>query len=294
MIRGAYPVMITPMNRDQSIDWTGLRNNVNFYINQGAKGLIALGSTGEVVSLTREERFRVAETVVEEVAGRVPVVVGTSAETTRETVEYTRHAKELGATAAMVINPYYMKPKEEEIFWHYKTLTESVDLPIMVYNNPWTSGIDMSLDLMLRMARELPGVVAVKESSGDLRKLRDLIRLSDGRLAGWCGWEDLAMESFLVGASGWVSVAGNLIPGMVTELFATVVEQGDLKAGRSLYHKMLPLLIALETSGKLVQMVKAGMNKLGQAGGPARSPRLMLTEEESARLDAALHEAGVL
>lgn len=294
MLRGAFPVMITPMNQDQSIDYAGLRNNIQFYLSKGVKGLIPLGSTGEFVSLARHERFKVAEVVLQEVAGRVPVIVGTSAETTHEVIEYTRHAKGYGAAGAMVINPYYMKPKEEEIFEFYKALTAAVDLPILAYNNPWTSGIDMSLDLLLRIARELPGVFGVKESSGDIRKLRDLIRLSDGRVAGWCGWDDLAMESFLVGAVGWVSVAGNVIPDLVTDLHTTAVEQGDLKAGWAKYQKMLPLCHMIESSGKLVQVVKTAMVRIGQAGGPARSPRLMLNAEETARLDAALKEANLI
>ncbi|HWI61178.1 MAG TPA: 4-hydroxy-tetrahydrodipicolinate synthase [Symbiobacteriaceae bacterium] len=293
MLRGAFPVMITPMNQDQSIDYGGLRNNVQFYLSQGVKGLIPLGSTGEFVSLARHERFKVAETVLEEVAGRVPVIVGTSAETTHDTIEYTQHAKEHGAAGAMIINPYYMKPKDEDIFWHYKTVTEAVDLPVLAYNNPWTTGIDMSLDLMLRLG-ELPGVFAVKESSGDIRKLRDLIRLGKGKVDGWCGWDDMAMESFLVGAVGWVSVAGNVIPAMVTELHDIAVEQGDWKAGWELYQKMLPLCIMIEASGKLVQVVKTAMNMIGQAGGPARSPRSMLNEAETARLTSALKEAGLI
>lgn len=294
MLRGAFPVMITPMNQDQTIDYEGLRSNVRFYLSQGIKGLIPLGSTGEFVSLARHERFKVAEVVLEEVAGRVPVIVGTSAETTHEAIEYTRHAKENGAAAAMVINPYYMKPKEEEIFEHYQRLTEAVDLPILAYNNPWTSGIDMSLDLMLKLGRELPNVFGVKESSGDIRKLRDLIRLGQGHLVGWCGWDDMAMESFLVGAVGWVSVAGNVIPAMVTELHETAVVKGDWKAGWELYQKMLPLCNMIESSGKLVQVVKTAMVKIGQAGGPARSPRQMLNAAETARLDAALKEANLI
>lgn len=294
MQSGAFPVMITPMNRDQSIDWGGLRNNINFYIAEGARGLIPLGSTGEFVSLTREERLKVAEFVLAEVNGRVPVIVGTSAETTREAIEYTRHAKENGAAAALVINPYYMKPSEDEIFAHYQALTEAVDLPVMLYNNPGTSGTDMSLELMLRIGRELPGVVAVKESSGDIRKLRDLIALSEGRLQGWCGWDDLAMESFMVGAVGWVSVAGNVMPRLVTELHETAVVRGDWKAGWALYQRMLPLLRMIESSGKLVQVVKAAMERIGQAGGPARSPRSPLTEAEKARLEAALAAAGLI
>lgn len=288
MIRGAFPVMITPMNQDQSVDWQGLRNNVNFYISQGVRGLISTGSTGEFVSLTREERLKVTEVVLEEANGRVPVVAGTAAETTREAIEYTRHAQQSGAAAAMVINPYYMKPKEEEIFHHFALLTGAVDLPIILYNNPWTSGIDMSIDLILKIHRELPTVVAIKESSGDIRKLREIIRLSDGKLQGWCGWDDLAMESFLVGAEGWVSVAGNVIPKLVTELHTTAVEQGDWKKGWELYQRMLPLCHMIESSGKLVQVVKAAMDRIGQAGGPARSPRLMLNDQETARLDAAL------
>lgn len=288
MFRGAFPVMITPMNKDQSIDYAGIRSNVNFYIKNGVKGLIPLGSTGEFVSLTKDERLKVAETVLQEVNGRIPVVVGTSAETTQETIEYTRFAKSLGAAGAMIINPYYMKPKEDEIYSHFKAITEAVDLPVILYNNPWTSGIDMSMDLMLKIAKDMKQVFAIKESSGDIRKLRDIIREGKGFVEGWCGWDDMAMESFVVGAVGWVSVAGNVIPKIVTDLHTIAVEQGDWKKGWELYQTMLPLCQMIEGSGKLVQTVKTAMNKIGQAGGPARSPRSMLNEAETARLDAAL------
>ena len=294
MLRGAFPVMITPMNQDQSIDYVGLRDNVQFYLSQGVKGLIPLGSTGEFVSLARHERYKVAETVLAEVAGRVPVVVGTAAETTHDTIEYTKHAKEHGAAGAMVINPYYMKPKPDEIFAHYRALTEAVDLPILAYNNPWTTGVDMPLDLLVKIGTELPNVFGIKESSGDIRKLRDMIRLGEGKVVGWCGWDDLAMESFLVGAVGWVSVAGNVIPGMVTELHDIAVEKGDWKAGWALYQKMLPLCHMIEDSGKLVQVVKTAMGRIGQAGGPARSPRSPLNAAEMAKLDAVLKGANLI
>lgn len=205
------------MDEFQEINWDGVKQNVNYFIEQKVAGVIINGSTGEFVSLSKEERFKMVETVLKEIDGRIPVIVGTAAETTKETIEYTKHAEAHGADCALIINSYYCKPKEEEIYFHFKEISNSVNIPIMLYNNPFTSGVDMSTKLMLRIGKECENVTHIKESSGDIRKARDLVRQSEGAFQVFCGSEDLVMESYLVGASGWVSVAGNIVPGLVTK-----------------------------------------------------------------------------
>lgn len=286
-IQGAYPVLITPMTEEQQIDWQGVKRNVNYFIEQGVAGLVINGSTGEFVSLTKEERFQMVETVLAEVANRVPVIVGTAAETTVETIEYTKQAKENGASCALIINPYYMKPKEREIYHHFKAVTEAVDIPVMLYNNPFTSGVDMSIELMLEIGRDFDNVTHIKESSGDIRKARDLARKGKDAFEVFCGAEELVMESYFVGATGWISVAGNLVPQAVTKMF-THFQQGELEEAWAINDRILPLCEFLEGSGKYVQIVKRGMELNGLAGGPARAPRLGLTEEEDQKLQALL------
>jgi len=293
-LRGSFPVMITPMNQDESVDYGGLRDNIEFYLSQGAKGLIPLGSTGEFVSLGEEERKRVIEATAEQVNGRVPIIAGTGAETTAETIAYTRHAKENGAAAAMVIQPYYCKPLQEEMYEHFAAIARAVDIPIMVYNNPWTSGVDMSEDTVIRLARDFENIAYIKESTGDIKRLRNILMATEGCLKAFCGWDDLVIESWQAGAIGWVSVAGNVVPRMVTDLFDLVVERGEMDEGWVLYKRLIPFCRFLEESGKLVQITKAAMDKIGQAGGPARRPRLPLTAEQERKLDALLTELGVL
>ncbi|HDR7795634.1 TPA: 4-hydroxy-tetrahydrodipicolinate synthase [Bacillus luti] len=288
-IKGAFPVLITPMDEFQEIDWKGLKQNVNYFINQKVAGIIINGSTGEFVSLSKEERLNIVETVLKEVDGRIPVIVGTAAETTKETIEYTKHAEAHGADCALIINSYYCKPKEEEIYFHFKEISNAVNIPIMLYNNPFTSGVDMSTELMLRIGKECENVTHIKESSGDIRKARDLVRQGEGAFQVFCGSEDLVMESYLVGATGWVSVAGNIVPGLVTKMYDHF-QNGELDRAWEINDAILPLCEFLEGSGKYVQIVKRSMELHGQVGGPSRYPRLGLTKEEDQKLQAILSE----
>lgn len=282
-IKGAFPVLITPMDEFQEINWNGVKQNVNYFIEQKLAGIIINGSTGEFVSLSKEERFKMVETVLKEVDGRIPVIVGTVMETTKETIEYTKHAEAHGADCALIINSYYCKPKEEEIYFHFKEISNAVNIPIMLYNNPFTSGVDMSTELLLRIGKECENVTHIKESSGDIRKARDLVRQGEGAFQVFCGSEDVVMESYLVGATGWVSVAGNIVPGLVTKMYEHF-QNGELEKAWEINDAILPLCEFLEGSGKYVQIVKRSMELHGQAGGPSRYPRLGLTKEEDQKL----------
>ncbi|OPD52832.1 4-hydroxy-tetrahydrodipicolinate synthase [Bacillus thuringiensis] len=286
-IKGAFPVLITPMDEFQEINWDGVKQNVNYFIEQKVAGIIINGSTGEFVSLSKEERFKMVETVLKEVDGRIPVIVGTAAETTKETIEYTKHAEAHGADCALIINSYYCKPKEEEIYFHFKEISNAVNIPIMLYNNPFTSGVDMSTELMLRIGKECKNVTHIKESSGDIRKARDLVRQGEGAFQVFCGSEDLVMESYLVGATGWVSVAGNIVPGLVTKMYEHF-QNDELEKAWEINDAILPLCEFLEGSGKYVQIVKRSMELHGQAGGPSRYPRLGLTVDEDQKLQTIL------
>jgi 4-hydroxy-tetrahydrodipicolinate synthase len=174
-----------------------------------------------------------------------------------------------------------MKPKEEEIYYHFKEVSDSVNIPIMLYNNPFTSGVDMSTELMLKISKECEKVTHIKESSGDIRKVRDLSRLGSTEI--FCGAEELVMESYLVGATGWISVAGNIVPKLVTDMF-NHFQNGELEKAWEINDRILPLCAFLEGSGKYVQIVKRAMELTGQAGGPSRYPRLGLTPEEDQKL----------
>ena len=282
-LEGAFPVLVTPMNEDETVNYEGFAQNIEKFIEEGVAGLCINGSTGEFVSLTKEERFRLAETGVKQVAGRVPLIIGTAAETTKDAIEYTQQAEKAGAEAALLINSYYAHPKEDEIYEHFKTVAESVSIPVMIYNNPFTSGVDISTETILKVGRDVANITHIKESSGDIRKARDIARQGKGDLKVFCGSEDLAVESLLVGATGWISVSGNIAPRLVTDLY-NAVQQDDLDQAWELYDRLLPLCEFLEGSGKYVQISKRAMELKGWAGGPCRRPRLPLTAEEDAKL----------
>lgn len=290
---GAFPVLITPMYENEEVNYEGLKENIEHFIKQGVAGIVVNGSTGEFVSLTKEEKFNIAELAVEQVAGRIPLIVGTAAETTSDAIMYTQHAEKIGADAALVINSYYAHPKDEEIYQHFKAVAESVRIPIMIYNNPFTSGVDIGIKTILQVARDVDNITHIKESSGEIRKVRDITRQGQGFLKTFCGADDLVLESFLVGATGWISVAGNIVPKLATDLFNSV-QDGDLERAWNVYDQILPLCNFLEGSGKYVQIVKRSMDLQGLAGGPSRRPRLALTEAEDNKLKAILEALAIV
>jgi 4-hydroxy-tetrahydrodipicolinate synthase len=292
-LEGVFPVLITPMLDDGAIDWEGFKKNIEHFIDEGVAGIAINGSTGEFVSMTKEERFKAVEVAVEQVAGRIPLVAGTAAETTADAIEYTQQAEKAGADAALLINSYYAHPKEHEIYEHFKAVAESVQFPIMIYNNPFTSGVDISTETILKVGRDVSNITHIKESSGDITKARDIARQGAGDIQVFCGSEDLALESFLVGAVGWISPAGNIVPGLVTELYEHV-KNGELNKAWELYDRLLPLCNYLEESGKYVQLSKRAMELKGLAGGPCRRPRLGLTEEEDAKLKELMESLDIV
>jgi len=283
-IKGAFPVLITPMLENEEVDYEGFRKNIDHFVNQGVAGICVNGSTGEFVSLTKEEKLKLIDVAVEQVNGRITLVAGTAAETTKEAIMYTQYAEKAGADASLLINSYYAHPKDEEIYEHFKAVAESVAFPIMIYNNPFTSGIDIGTETILQVGRDVKNITHIKESSGDIGKLRDITRQGEGSIKTFCGSDDLILESLLVGATGWISVAGNIVPRQVTELFDSV-EAGNLDRAWEIYDQILPLCNWLEGCGKPVQTVKYMMDKQGIAGGASRKPRLPLTTEEEASLE---------
>lgn len=286
-LKGVFPVLVTPMLDQETIDWEGFKKNIEYFINEGVAGIAINGSTGEFVSLTKDERFKAVEVAVAQIRGRIPLIVGTAAETTADAIEYTQQAEKAGADASLLINSYYAHPKEDEIYAHFKAVAESVTFPVMIYNNPFTSGVDISTETILRVGRDVENITHIKESSGTIGKARDIARQGKGFIEVFCGSEDLAIESFLIGATGWISVSGNIVPRLVTDMY-NHVQKGELDEAWKLYDKLLPLCEFLEGSGKYVQIAKRAMELKGLAGGPCRLPRLPLNEEEDAKLKELL------
>ena len=288
---GSFTVMVTPFSDDGSkVDYSTLRRFVDWQISNGVPGLIPLGSTGEFLSITDEERREIVTTIIQQVDGRVPVLIGTADEWTDRAVRYSREAEELGASGVMIVPPYYASPTEDELYAHYQRISDAISIPIMVYNNPNTANVDLTPDLLARLS-QIENVDYVKESSGDISRIREIDRLSEGRMTVFAGYH--AFDSFLLGAKGYVSVCGNIVPKLSSDLYKLVIEESDAASGRELYHRLLPLLDAI--SGDLyVSATKAALELVGMPVGIPRMPRLRVPESHQIKIEEVLRELGVL
>jgi len=283
-LTGVYVVLVTPFTKDKDVDYDGLHKNVEWLVEQGVHGVIPLGSTGEFASLDDKQKRRVTQTVINAAGGKIPVVVGSSAETTEKAIYYVKQAKDLGAAGALVLPPWYYTADPDEIVHHYTRISEAVDLPIIVYNNPFTSKVDIQPETIARLAK-LPNIDAIKESSGNMRRIAEIRILTNDGIGIFCGWEDMAYESFLMGTTGWVCVIGNLAPQMAVDLFELITVKNDLAAAWELYKKMLPFLRYLEYAGKTQKVLKYALDKMGLVGGYCSSPKLPLSDADKAEVD---------
>jgi 4-hydroxy-tetrahydrodipicolinate synthase len=229
-----------------------------------------------------DERKRVLEICVDQVQGRIPVIAGTAASETRETIELSRHAEAAGASGFQIVAPYYAPINDEEIYAHYQRIGEAVGIPVLVYNNPHSTGIDMSPELIARLS-EIPNVEGVKESSRDSRRIRRIISLAGDRMAVYAGVDDNVLEAFALGARGWIAGVANIIPGRCVELYEAVAVRKDLDAGRRIYYEIADLCDKIESRGN-AQNVKAALEIMGLEVGPPRPPLLPRGERERAEI----------
>ena len=269
--RGTFTVTVTPFTPDgRAVDEAVLRRFVDWQIANGVHGLIPVASTGEFLSLTDAERRTVAEVVVDQAAARVPVLIGAGAECTWDAVRYSREAEAIGADGVLVIPPFYSTPNSEELFAHYRAIGEAISIPIMLYNNPATSNLDM-LPPQVAALSKIDNVSYIKESTMDPTRVRDILRLSEGRIAVFGGI--MGFESFLNGAVGWTAVGCNLMPREFSDMYRLCVEQQDYSAASALYDKLKPV-IDLVGQDRYVTATKAALGLMGFDVGPPRPPRL--------------------
>ncbi|MDF2825050.1 MAG: dihydrodipicolinate synthetase [Mycobacterium sp.] len=281
----AYPV--TPFTADGAgVDTTKLAGVVDQLVTTGAHAIAPLGSTGESAYLTEAEFDTAVDTAVRVVDGRVPVIVGASDLTTANTIRRARFAQQVGADALMILPISYWKLSDREIVTHYASVAAAVDLPIMVYNNPATSGIDMSPELLVQMFTDIDNVSMVKESTGDLSRMLRIKELTGGALPFYNGSNPLVLDALTAGASGWCTAAPNLRPQACLNLYAAV-RNSDRDAAQKIYDDLAPLLRFI-VAGGLPTTVKAGLDLLGRAVGDPRAPLLPLEEAGRAELGALL------
>lgn len=275
----AYP--ITPFDNDENVDLPLFKKLVERLVSFGSQGIAPLGSTGVLPYLTDEEKEALTEATLQQVNGRVPVLVGVSNLTTERTVYHARFAEKAGATAVMIIPMSYWKLTDDEIVQHYDAVASKISIPIMAYNNPATSGVDMSPALLRRLL-QIPNVTMIKESTGDVQRMHYLRKALGEDVAFYNGSNPLALAAFAAGATGWCTAAPNLIPQLNIQLYQAI-QNNDLLQAQRLFYKQLDLLKFIVNTG-LPRAIKAGLRILGEEGGNLRSPLKPLTNAESEKL----------
>ena len=289
--RGVFPALVTPMNAREEIDFPQLTAFTDYLVRKGVHGLVPLGSTGEYYALSADERERVLRSTLEVVAGRVPVVAGANAGSTRDVVTYARQAEQLGCAGVMLAAPYYSLPRPEELFAHFRAVSNAIGIPIVLYNYPGRTGVDMSPEFIERLAG-LKNVRYVKESTGEMPRITELLRRCGDRLGVFCGCDTIALESLMVGAIGWIGGVVNVLPKSHVSLYELTVLKKDYTAARKLFFRMLPTLELMQGGGKYTQFVKAACGLAGHPVGPPRRPLLIPTAAERTLLRKALSKTG--
>jgi dihydrodipicolinate synthase/N-acetylneuraminate lyase len=301
-MNGILAAIVTHFDADLNLDHEAIAGDVRRLIDSGIDGVIPNGTVGEGGALSREERGETIATAVAAAAGQAPVYAGISAPTAQQAIAYGRDARGAGAEGVMLLPPLLYRADRRELSEFFGSVARALDMPIMLYNNPEASGSDLEPELVNQLVREVPSIVAIKECSGDARRIAELVgRCPETNVL--VGGDDWALEGFCAGAAGWVSGVANVFPAQCIRLWE-LCQAGRLGAARELYQAVLPLA-RLDMTPKLVQYFKAALDELSLPGGPCRPPRKALTEVElevvrdavaqgsRARLPGRPHEAGV-
>jgi 4-hydroxy-tetrahydrodipicolinate synthase len=294
--RGAYTALITPMKDSGEVDYEGFRRLVNFQLEEGIDGLVPLGTTGETPTLDEDEEEKLIRIVMDEVQGKVPVIIGAGSNSTRHTVMYVKRARDMGADAALVVTPYYNKPNDDGLLRHFRAAAET-GLPIVVYNIASRTGRNIPTPAMEKIA-QIPGIAGVKEASGDLGQMADVINTialpfrKEGRpFAVLSGDDGMTLPLAALGGDGVISVISNLVPARVKALTRACLS-GDFEEARRLHFELLPLVktACIETNPV---PIKAAMTWAGLPGGPCRLPLGRLETRNAPPLREAMRGLGV-
>jgi 4-hydroxy-tetrahydrodipicolinate synthase len=290
-IRGVVTPLITPVDKEERVFETGLRNVIDHALGGGVHGVFVLGSTGEFYGIDYDEKKRATEITVDQVKGRVPVYVGASAITTRECIKLSKMAEAAGAQAVTVLTPVFISPSEEELYKHFRAIAESTALPVLVYNNPDRTGINMSANLIERLAG-IPNIVGAKDSSGDLTLTSEYIRRTRDRgFRVMAGRDTMILGTLVYGGVGCVAATSNVAPALVVEIYNKFVA-GDIQGSLEAQYRLAPLRIAFGL-GSFPVVMKDALNLLGiDVGDPIR-PLDHCTESNMAKLKDVLTKMGL-
>ena len=289
--QGSFVAMVTPF-RNGRVDEAKLRELVEFHITNGTDGLIPCGTTGESPTLSHDEHHRVVEVVIEAAHGRIRVVAGTGSYSTSDAIEMTKHAERAGAAGALVVNPYYNKPTQEGLYRHFRAVAESVAIPVLVYNIQSRTAINVETDTMARLRRDVKNIVGVKEASGSLDQMSQVIAACGPDFSVLSGDDNITLPLLAIGGSGVVSVIANIVPRETADLVHAALD-GDWKRARDLHFRLFPLARAafLETNPI---PIKEAMAMAGMLEPEFRLPMCRMSDANREKLRAILEPYGLI
>jgi 4-hydroxy-tetrahydrodipicolinate synthase len=291
MITGSIVALVTPMDESGAVNWAELEKLVKMHVEQGTDSIVAMGTTGESATLDNPEHLKVIQRVIEWVAGRIPVIAGTGANSTSEAIYLTQQAQKLGADAALLVSPYYNKPTQEGLFLHHKAIAEAADIPQILYNVPGRTAVDMLPETIERLSH-VKNIVAVKEATGDIARGEEVIRRVDGRIAVYSGDDETAYELILRGAKGNISVTANVAPAKMHELCELALA-GKADEAKALNDELMPLHNNMFIESNPIP-VKWALHQMGLIGPGIRLPLTPLSEECREPLKQALSQCNLV
>lgn len=290
MITGSLPAIPTPMQDDGSLDIPALKRMLDWHVAEGTDGIVVVGTTGESPTVDFDEHCLLIKTTVEHIAGRIPVIAGTGANSTPEAIELAQYAKDAGADAHLSVVPYYNKPTQEGLYQHFKAIAEAVELPLILYNVPGRTVADLSNDTTLRLAK-VKNVVGIKDATGNLERAADLVKRAPKGFALYSGDDATGVLAVLLGYHGCISVTATVAPKLMHEMVAAALA-GDLTTARDRHFKLLGLHKNLFLEANPIP-AKWAVQQLGLIGGALRLPLTALSPEYHDRVRAAMREAGI-
>lgn len=290
-IQGSIVAIVTPMYEDGSVDWKSLEKLVEWHIQQGTHSIVAVGTTGEASTLSMEEHIKVIQEVIRVANKRIPIIAGTGANSTREAIELTQAAKDVGADAALLVTPYYNKPTQEGLYQHYKAIAEAVEIPQILYNVPGRTGVDMQNETVVRLA-DVKNIVGIKDATGDIPRGKALIDGLNGKIAVYSGDDATAWELILLGAKGNISVTANVAPKQMSEVCEAALAGEQAKA-QDLNQQIANLHNILFCESNPIP-VKWALHEMGYMGTGIRLPLTPLAEQYREPLRNGLKVAGII
>ncbi len=291
MIHGCMVAIVTPMHPNGEVDMTRLMALIDWQIDSGSDGIIVLGTTGESATITQTERRQIIKKAVEHVKGRVPLIAGTGANSTRTAIELTAAAKEDGADVCLLVTPYYNKPTQEGLYLHYKAVAEAVDIPQIMYNVPGRTGVDLLPETVVRLA-DVPNIVCVKEATGDVSRVEKILSQVGDKISMVSGDDGTAMEFMLAGGHGVISVTANIAPRQMKEL-CKACEEGDVEKAQQINNLLMPLHKGLFVESNPIP-AKWALEQMGKIESGIRLPLTTLSTKAQITVKNALTQSGVL